>query len=62
MLKNHLNTIKSDLSSHHRSKSQLLNYYIQLRLTKSLQVYYKDLNESVLYLSQRKSQNILRKL
>ena len=47
MLKTHLITIENDLKKHHRPKEQLFDYYIQFRLTKSLNTYYKDfLNNS----------------
>ena len=62
MLKTHLITIENDLKKHHRPKEQLFDYYIQFRLTKSLNTYYKDLTQSVSYLMKRNSNNILRKM
>lgn len=62
MLKTHLDEISKELNNHHRNKSELLPYYIQLRLTKSLQTYYKDLNRSTSYLLERNSYNILRRM
>ena len=62
MLKTHLLNIENDLKKHHRPKQQLFNYYVQSRLTKSLQTYYNDLNNSVSYLTKRNPHNVLRKL
>ena len=36
----------SDIKAHQRDKDDLLAYYVQERLNKSLQVYYKELLDS----------------
>lgn len=62
MLKLHLENIKYDLKNHHRDKKVLLEYYVQTRLTKSLQSYYSDLSSSTNYILNRNPINVLRKL
>lgn len=62
MLKLHLENIKNDLKNHHRDKKLLLEYYVQKRLTKSLQSYYSDLSSSTNYILNRNPINVLRKL
>ena len=59
---NKLLLIKKDMSSHHRSKEYLERYYINKRLKDSLNSYYKDLEDSIKYLHNRKPENILKKL
>lgn len=46
MLKEELKSILKELNSHHRDKSYLIENYIEERLNKSIEVYYKSLIES----------------
>lgn len=62
MLKTHLNTIKDDLSKHHHNKQDLLEYYIQLRLNKTLKTYYKDLSNVTSHLMTCDAQGLLKRL
>lgn len=62
MLKTHLYQIKQDLQGHHRSKSSLLEYYIQQRLMQSLHTYYKEVSQSAQYLYSKNPTNIIRNL
>lgn len=57
-----LNVILEDLQSYKRDKSILLPMYIQLRLNKSLETYYKQLASSIRYYDKRDELRILKKL
>lgn len=57
-----LEEIITDLNAHKRPKTQLLEYYINERLKKSLQTYYKELGESFRYLEDKDAENLSRKL
>lgn len=59
---NKLLLIKKELFYHHRSKAYLEKYYINKRLSESLNSYYKDLESSIKYLDNRKSENIFKQL
>lgn len=59
---NKLMSIKSDLSKHHRNRSQLEKYYINKRLNECLNSYYKDLEYSLRYLDNRQPENVFKKL
>ena len=43
MIVENLNNMLKDLSQHNRSRETLLPFYVDLRLTKSIQSYYADL-------------------
>lgn len=53
--------ILDDLSRYHRNKHKLLAYYINERLNKSLETYYKDLSSSYNYLSSKDTINVAKK-
>lgn len=57
-----LNVILEDLQSYKRDKSMLLPMYIQLRLNKSLETYYKQLASSIRYCDKKDELRILKKL
>lgn len=59
---NKLLSIKKDMSLHHRDKEYLERYYIDRRLKQSLNSYYKDLEDSLRYLYNRKPENVFKKL
>ena len=50
--------VLKDLSKHHRSKSKLLIDCMSDRLNKSLQVYYKEVNNSYDYLVNKDSYKV----
>lgn len=54
--------IKKELNQHHRDKKQLEKYYIQKRLNDTLNAYYYDLEYSIKYLSNRKSENVFKQM
>lgn len=54
--------ILSDLQVYNRPKNELLLHYVQERLNKNLISYYKKLSQSVEYLAQRNSKNVLNRL
>lgn len=62
MFNDNLLEIKKELNKHHRDKSKLLAYYIQERLSASLQSYYKELTDSYTYLETKEELKTLRKL
>lgn len=51
-----------DLSQYKRDKSELLPYYVNMRLTKSLQTYYSELNSSIQYLYNKDPIKVVKKL
>ena len=51
-----------DLSLYHRNKSDLKILYINERLNKSLETYYKELSSSLDYLSNRNQENLAKKV
>lgn len=57
-----LNIILSDLQKYKRSKKDLLPYYIQLRLNKSLVTYYRQLATSIRYYDKKDELRILKNL
>lgn len=59
---NKLISLKKELENYHRDKSELEKYYINKRLNDSLSSYYKDLEYSMKYLENRKSENVFKKL
>ncbi len=62
MLNTHLKNIQIELNKRHRPKNQLLESYVQLRLLKSLQTYYKEISNSSQYLLNRNPNNVLRSM
>lgn len=61
-MKRILNNMLQDIELHNRSKDQLLTYYIQKRLDKSLKSYYQDLTNSYNGLITHNEINVLNKL
>lgn len=61
-MKDKLYNIIKELSSYKRNKNDLLAQYINERLNKSLQTYYKELIDSFDHLKYKDSSNILKKL
>lgn len=61
-MKDKLYNIIKELSFYKRNKNDLLAQYINERLNKSLQTYYKELIDSFDYLKYKDSSNILKKL
>lgn len=57
-----LKRMLKDLSSHHRSKVELLPQYIQMRLDKSVQSYYEDLLRTSAALERKDAQRVLREM
>ena len=57
-----LNIVLTDLSKYKRDKKQLLPFYIQSRLNKSLITYYKQLSNSIRYYDRKDELRILKKL
>ena len=51
-----------DLSLYHRNKNDLKILYINERLNKSLETYYKELRSSLDYLSNRNQENLAKKV
>ena len=47
--------ILKEMGEHHRSKDELLEYYVITRLNKSLSTYYDSLIKSSEYLGERKN-------
>ena len=59
---NEFEKIIEDLKHYHRSKKDLQIMYINDRLNKSLQTYYKELSESFNYLSSRNEESVTTKM
>ena len=57
-----LEGILKDLSLYHRNKNDLKILYINERLNKSLETYYKELSSSLDYLSNRNQENLAKKV
>lgn len=57
---NTLNGMIKDLSNHKRDRYSLMEFYINDRLSKSLDVYYKELYDSLSYLSKKEGIRILK--
>ena len=62
MFKDILYSMLNDMSKYHRDKDDLLAYYINKRLNKSLQVYYKELSKSIEYLSSKSELKVLKNM
>lgn len=57
-----LYSMLEDLSKYHRDKKVLLTYYINQRLNKSLETYYKDLSNSFEYLTNKNDFKVLKNI
>jgi molecular chaperone GrpE (heat shock protein) len=55
-----LERILDDLSRHHRDKSTVMTESVDERLSKAVEVYYKELMDSLEYLSKKNSARVLR--
>lgn len=55
-----LNNMLKDISKHKRNRDNLLEYYIQERLNKSLETYYIQLSHSLEYLINKDSFRVLK--
>lgn len=62
MFEDTLAEILKDLNNHKRDKAMLLEMYINDRLNKSLETYYKELSDSLQYLATKSDIKILKKL
>lgn len=62
MNKELIRSMLNNLQMYKRSKSYLLTYYVQSRLNKNLQEYYRKLQRSVRVLEQLNSKKVLKKL
>ena len=62
MLRSNLDRILTELSTHHRSKTELLTVAISDRLDKSIAEYYKELTNSIRFLSDKNELRLLKKL
>lgn len=54
--------IKNELRKYHRDRKQLERYYVNERLSKSLESYYDELRYSVSYLNNRKPDSVFRRM
>ena len=59
---NNLECILKDLNQHKRNKNELIIFYINERLTKSLKSYYDELSVAVNYLNKKDEISLLRKM
>lgn len=59
---NILYNMLSDLSHYHRDKATLIQSYVNARLNESLKVYYKELSQSIDYLSDKNNIRVMKKL
>lgn len=59
---NNLELIIKELDNYKRNKEQLMYKYINDRLTKSLNSYYKELSDSVNFLNSKEELNIIKKI
>lgn len=50
-----LKDMLKDINKHKRPKENLIEYFVSMRLDKSIQTYYKQLLESVDYLANREA-------
>ncbi len=62
MIVENLNNMLKDLSQHNRSRETLLPFYVDLRLTKSIQSYYADLLAAQKTLEERDARKVLKAL
>ena len=57
-----LDSLLEELKQYKRDKNHLMEFYIEERLNKSLEVYYKELTDSIQYLARRDELNVLKKM
>lgn len=57
---NLLNSFLNDLSKYKRNKKDLMEFYINDRLSKSLEVYYSELYNSLSYLASKNDLRVLK--
>lgn len=62
MSENVLKDMLKDLDQHHKQKSELLPYYINKRLAKSLKNYYRDLMEAYNNLTKKDTVKVLKRM
>ena len=60
--KDTLENMLNDMKNYHRDKNSLLIYYINKRLNESLNIYYKELENSITYLSSKNDMKVLKKM
>lgn len=62
MMQNILNNMLKDLSKYRRNKKDLLEMYINDRLSKSLETYYSELSSSLAYLVKKNELRVLKNM
>lgn len=62
MTQDTLNNMLKDLKAHRRPKESLINYYVQTRLTKSIQSYYSDLLKAQAQLEAREARKVFKEM
>ena len=62
MMQNILNNMLKDLSKYKRDKKDLLEMYINDRLSKSLETYYSELSNSLAYLVKKNELRVLKNM
>ena len=61
-MQNILNNMLKDLSRYRRNKKDLLEMYINDRLSKSLETYYSELSNSLAYLVKKNELRVLKNM
>ena len=61
-MQNILNNMLKDLSKYKRDKKDLLEMYINDRLSKSLETYYSELSNSLTYLVKKNELRVLKNM
>lgn len=61
-MQNILNSMLKDLSKYKRDKKDLLEMYINDRLSKSLETYYSELSNSLAYLVKKNELRVLKNM
>lgn len=61
-MQNILNNMLKDLSKYRRNKKDLLEMYINDRLSKSLETYYSELSNSLAYLVKKNELRVLKNM
>ena len=61
-MQNILNNMLKDLSKYKRNKKDLLEMYINDRLSKSLETYYSELSNSLAYLVKKNELRVLKNM
>lgn len=59
---NILNSFLNDLSKYKRNRKDLMEFYVNDRLSKSLEVYYSELYNSLSYLTSKNDLRVLKTL